>query len=123
MLELFEKFARRHQGWRQPLLILLVVSAAGFFLMVIGASAEALDSWLIPVVLLILWLLQFYSGLALFANVPPLLDEQQPLWPRLRRRLHRGCYHLFAWFMLAVTIAWAVTSFQLLMAWLRMAGA
>jgi hypothetical protein len=123
MLEQFEKFAGRHQGWRQPILLAMVVSAAGFFLMVIGASSEALDSWLIPVVLLMLWLLQFYSGLALFAHVPPLPEEHQPWWPRLRRRLHRGCYHLFAWFMLAVTVAWTVTSFQLLMAWLRMAAA
>jgi hypothetical protein len=122
MLELFEKFARRNQSWRQTLLVMLVLSAAGFFLMVIGAPAAALDAWLIPVVLLMLWLLLFYSGLVLFADVPSAPEMQLPLWPRLRRRLHRGSYHLFAWFMLAVTIAWTVTSLQLVMAWLRMAG-
>jgi hypothetical protein len=122
MLELFEKFARRNQSWRRPLLVMMVLSSAGFFLMVIGAPAAQLDRWLIPVVLLMLWLLQFYSGLALFAAVPLPLEAQQPFWPRLRRLLHRASYHLFAWFMLAVTIAWTVTSFQLVMAWLRMAG-
>jgi hypothetical protein len=121
MLELFEKFARRHQDWRQTLLVLLVMSAAGFFVMVISVSSATLDSWLIPVVLLMLWLLQFYSGLALFAQVPPRAEPQQAFGTRLRRRLHRACYHMFAWFMLLVTIAWAVTSVQLGMAWLRMA--
>lgn len=121
MLELFEKFARRHQNWRQPLLVMLVMSAAGFFVMVITVSSATLDDWLIPVVLLMLWLLQFYSGLALFAQVPALPDTHQTWSNRVRRRLHRACYHVFAWFMLLVTMAWAVTSFQLLMAWLRMA--
>lgn len=121
MLELFEKFARRHQDWRQTLLVLLVISAAGFFVMVISVSSATLDSWLIPVVLLMLWLLQFYSGLALFAQVPSRADPQLPFGPRLRRHAHRACYHLFAWFMLLVTLAWAITSVQLAMAWLRMA--
>lgn len=121
MLELFEKFARRHQGWRRPLLVLLVLSAAGFFALVVWASSAMLDQWLIPVVLLMLWLLQFYSGLSLFAVIPQRVDADAS-WPdRVSRRLHRLCYHLFAWFMLLVTLAWALTSLQLIMAWLRMA--
>lgn len=120
MLELFEKFARRHQGWRRPLLLLLVMSAGGFFALVATASSAMLDQWLIPVVLLMLWLLQFYSGLSLFAVIPPRVDMSEPWLYRLKRRLHRFCYHLFAWFMMLVTLAWALTSLQLMMAWFRM---
>src|SRR5690606_31121361 len=120
MLEQFENFARRHQDWRQPLLVMLVMSAAGFFLMVLGASAAALDLWLIPVVLLMLWLLLFSSARALFSYVPVPPESDQKFLLRLGRRLHRACYHLFAWLMPLVTIAWAVTGFQLVMAWVRM---
>lgn len=121
MLELFEKYARRHQGLRRPLLVLLVLSAGGFFSLVVWASSDMLDRWLIPVVLLMLWLLQFYSGLSLFTVIPPPVDAAEPWLQRTKRRLHRFCYHLFAWFMLLVTVAWGVTSLQLMMAWSRMA--
>jgi hypothetical protein len=120
MLELFEKFARRHQAWRRPLLLLLVITAAGFFALVATASSATLDLWLIPVVLLMLWLLQFYSGLSLFAVIPPRVDPAEPWLYRLKRRLVRFVYHLFAWFMMLVTLAWALTSLQLTMAWFRM---
>lgn len=119
MLELFEKFAQRHQPWRRPLLVALVLSAAGFFAIVTLASSESLDNWLIPSVLLVLWLLQFYSGLNLFAVVPAKADAKYNWRQRILRLLHRGCYHLFAWFMMLVTIAWALTSLQLIAAWLR----
>ena len=119
MLELFEKFARRHQAWRRPLLLLLVLSAGGFFALVATASSVMLDLWLIPVVLLMLWLLQFYSGLSLFAVIPPRVNPAEPWLYRLKSRLHRFCYHLFAWFMMLVTLAWALTSFQLIFAWFR----
>jgi hypothetical protein len=121
MLEMFEKFAQRHQAWRQPLLLALVLSAAGFFAIVTLASSSVLDSWLIPSVLLVLWLLQFYSGLNLFAVVPPRADPKQAWKNRFKRRVHRFCYHLFAWFMMLVTLAWALTSLQLMAAWLRIA--
>ncbi|MDP3516182.1 MAG: hypothetical protein Q8S94_03350 [Pseudohongiella sp.] len=119
MLELFEKFALRHQLWRRPLLVALVLSAAVFFAIVTLASSESLDDWLIPSVLLVLWLLQFYSGLNLFAVVPAKADPKQAWHKRIQRNLYRGCYHLFAWFMMLVTVAWAVTSLQLILAWLR----
>lgn len=119
MLELFEKFARRHQAWRRPLLLLLVLSAAGFFALVAVASSAMLDLWLIPVVLLMLWLLQFYSGLSLFAVIPRRPNPAEPWLQQLKSRLHRFCYHLFAWFMMLVTLAWALTSLQLIFAWFR----
>lgn len=121
MLELFEKFAQRHQAWRKPLLLALVLSGAIFFGIVTLASSSNLDNWLIPSVLLVLWLLQFYSGLNLFAVVPPKVDSKQAWKHRVKRRVHRFCYHLFAWFMMFVTLAWALTSLQLMAAWLRIA--
>jgi hypothetical protein len=66
-----------------------------------------------------LWLLQFYSGLSLFAVIPARVDATEPWLHRLKRRFFRFCYHLFAWFMMLVTIAWALTSLQLMLAWLR----
>jgi hypothetical protein len=121
MLELFEKFAQRHQAWRQPLLLALVMSGAVFFGIVTLVSSADLDKWLIPSILLVLWLLQFYSGLNLFAVVPPRADARLAWKLRIKRKAHRFCYHLFAWFMLLVTIAWALTSLQLIAAWLRIA--
>lgn len=120
MLELFEKFARRRQSWRQPLLLALVLSAGGFFALVTVAPTNMLDRVLIPLVLLILWLLLVYSSLNLFAVIPGTVDPAQPWLHRLKQSLYRLLYQLYAWFMLLVSLALVVTSLQLGMAWIRM---
>ena len=85
-----------------------------------GAPAGQQDRWLIPAVLVSVWLLLLASGLNMFARVPAMAGPEMSWWTRVKIRLHRGLYHLFAWFMLLVSLSLVVVTFQLSAAWLRM---
>ncbi|HDZ08635.1 hypothetical protein [Pseudohongiella sp.] len=120
MLVLFERFATRLQGLKWPtvlgLMVMLLITAWVFT----GASPELQDRWLIPAVLISVWLLLLLSGINMFARIPAMATPEMAWWARVKIRLHRGLYHLFAWFMLLVSLALVVVTFQLAAAWIRM---
>ncbi|MEX0738209.1 MAG: hypothetical protein WD071_02595 [Pseudohongiella sp.] len=120
MLVLFERFATRHQGLKWPAVLGLVIMMLVTAWVLAGASVPMQDRWLIPSVLATVWLLLLVSGLSMFASVPAMADSQMSWWHRVKTRLHRGLYHLFAWFMLLVSLSLVVVTFQLAAAWLRM---
>lgn len=120
MLVLFERFATRLQGLKWPVALGLVTMILVTAWVLAGASTTLQDRWLIPAVLVTLWLILLLSGLNMFAQVPAMAGTQMSWWPRVKNRLHRGLYHLFAWFMLLVSLALIVVSFQLTAAWIRM---
>jgi len=119
MLKRFENLAVRYRALRIPAWL-------GFFIMVgvsvwllTSASVSLQDRWLIPTVLLTVWLLLSGSALVLFAHVPRPPDSSLGLLASLGRRLQRLFFHLLAWFMLLVTLALLVVSGQLMLAWYR----
>lgn len=120
MLVLFERFANRLQGLKWPAVAGLIMMVMITVWVLAGAPAQLQDRWLIPSVLVSVWLLLLASGLNMFARVPAMAELQAPWWSRVKARLHRGLYHLFAWFMLLVSLSLVVVTFQLAGAWLRM---
>ena len=120
MLELFERFAARHLGYRWPVAVALIAMLVVCLWVLVGATAALQDRWLIPAVLVTLWLLLLLSGLNLFSRVPGQAGPQASWWARVTASIHRGLYHLFAWFLLLVSVSLIVISFQLTSAWLRM---
>lgn len=120
MLVLFERFATRLQGLQWPAVAGLIIMMLITAWVLAGASAELQDRWLIPVVLVSVWLLLLASGLNMFARVPAMAEVHMSWWTRVKIRLHRGLYHLFAWFMLLVSLSLVVVTFQLAAAWVRM---
>ena|SRR5690554_1364099 len=99
---------------------LAFVAMAGFCgWLLVAASVALQDRWLIPTVLVTLWLLLSGSALLLFSRVPAPANSRLSLMGRVGRRLQRLFFHLFAWFMLGVTLALLVVSAQLMLAWYR----
>lgn len=120
MLVLFERFAIRLQGLKWPAALGLIIMFFVTAWVLAGASVTLQDRWLIPAVLVTVWLLLLLSGLNMFARVPAMADAQMSWWARVKTKLHRGLYHLFAWFMLLVSLGLVVITFQLTAAWFRM---
>jgi len=120
MLVLFERFVARHQGFKWPVMLGLIIMMLVTAWVLAGASAQLQDRWLIPAVLATVWLLLLASGLSMFASVPVMADSRVSWWRRTKTRLHRGLYHLFAWFLLLVSLSLIVVTLQLTAAWVRM---
>lgn len=120
MLVLFERYATRLQGLKWPAVAGLIIMMLVTAWVLAGAPAALQDRWLIPAVLVSVWLLLLASGLNMFAQVPTAAEPQMSWWTRVKTRLHRGLYHLFAWFMLLVSLSLIVVTFQLTAAWFRM---
>lgn len=120
MLVLFERFAARHEGLKWPAVAGLIIMTAVTVWVLVGAPAGQQDRWLIPAVLVSVWLLLLASGLNMFARVPAMAESHLSWWARVKIRLHRGLYHLFAWFMLLVSLSLVVVTLQLTAAWFRM---
>jgi hypothetical protein len=120
MLELFEKLARRIKPYRMLIVLIFIAVCAAAIWVFLMASTELQDRWLIPIILALVWVLLVYSGLLLFAPVPA-ADAKAKRWrDRLSVTIKRGGYHLFAWFMVFVSAAVVIVTFQLSMAWIRM---
>jgi hypothetical protein len=120
MLELFEKLARRIKPYRMLIVLIFIAVCAAAIWVFLMASTELQDRWLIPIILALVWVLLVYSGLLLFAQVPA-ADAKAKRWrDRLSVTIKRGGYHLFAWFMVFVSAAVVIVTFQLSMAWIRM---
>ena len=119
MLVLFERFVAGSRWLRTPLLILFVLMLGVSAWMLVMAPIAMQDRWLIPAILLTLWLLLAFSCQLVFANVPAPDYEKLSWTGRIRRKLARAAFHLLAWAMGLISLALIVVSFQLLMAWLR----
>jgi NADH:ubiquinone oxidoreductase subunit 6 (subunit J) len=120
MLELFEKLARRIEPFRMLIVLMFIAVCVAAAWVLLMASAELQDRWLIPTILALVWVLLLYSGLLLFAQVPAAKTNATRWRDRLSVKIKRGGYHLFAWFMLLVSAAVVIVTFQLSMAWIRM---
>jgi hypothetical protein len=120
MLVLFEKLAKRLRPFKILILLVLILVSGAVAWVFLGMSAEDQDRWLIPAILALAWVLLLYSGVLLFAHVPTVGDRSEVWLDRMAAKFKRGCYHLFAWFMLLVSAAVLIVTFQLSMAWIRM---
>lgn len=119
MLRRYERLARQYRGWRIPIWLAFMVSAGFCGWLLLMASVSEQDRWLIPAVLVTLWLLLSGCSLLLFANVPGTGAHGTNFATRVIRRLYRLCFYILAWCMLLTTIALLVVSVQLLLAWYR----
>lgn len=119
MLRRFEDIARRYRVMRVPVWLAFIAMAGFCAWLLLAASVTLQDRWLIPTVLVTLWLLLSGSSLLLFSRVPAPANSRLSLMGRVGRRLQRLFFHLLAWFMLGVTLALLVVSAQLTLAWYR----
>jgi hypothetical protein len=119
MLVLFERYAARYKGLKWPAAVGLMIMLSITAWVLAGATADLLDRWLIPAVLASVWLLLLLSGLNMFAHVPAMARPEMSWWTRVKISLHRCLYHLFAWFLLLVSLSLIVVTFQLTTAWFR----
>lgn len=119
MLVLFENLVRRARWLKGPLLLAFLAMLGVSAWMILLAPVGIQDRWLIPVIVVTLWLLLSASAVLAFQDIPPPSYENLTWTGRIRRKLARLVFHLLAWFILIVSLALVVVSFQLMMAWYR----
>lgn len=119
MLVLFEKIAVSCSWLRVPVILAFVIMSSVCAWVLLLAPVAVQDRWLIPSLLLMLWLLMAVSVLLLFARVPDIHYQSLQWTGKIRRKLIRFFFHVLAWFMLTVSAALVVVSLQLMMAWYR----
>jgi hypothetical protein len=120
MLTLFEKLAAKLHSRLTFIVAALILALALLLWVLFATSADTQDRWLIPTVLFNAWLLLLFSGARLFTHVPRPASASESWHMRTGTRIRRFFYHLFAWFMLLVSVALVTVTMQLAMAWLRM---
>lgn len=120
MLEHLKRFAERFAILRCPALILSLLSLPLPVWIVLTSESHAQDIYLIPAVLMFIWLLLLYAFLSLFASVPERAPRDASVILRFRSGLRRAVYYTLALFMLLVSAALVMTTAQLIGAWVRM---
>ena len=120
MLEKLKDLAAKFSALRIPALILALPLMFLLAWILMTSNSRQQDIYLIPALLLFIWLLLLFSFLSLFAQVPAPAAVHQSWFNRMKAGLMRAFYYLVALFMLAVTAALLLTSMQLAGAWLRM---
>lgn len=122
MLTRLQRQASRFAGAAKPLLALSALVLAGIGVLLAGPSAAQREIFLIPALLVFVWLLLAFAFIQLFVSVPDLPPAGSGWLKRMSVSIRRGFYYLFAVLMLGVSIAVLVITFQLTMAWIRSYG-
>jgi len=120
MLESLQTYARRFYAARQPLLLLILATLAGLALILLFSGSHTQDMLMIPLLLLFIWVTMLFSCINLFAHVPRPANEETGWLSRLGRKLKRSVFYLFALIFLLISVGLVVTTFQLVMVWVRM---
>ncbi len=120
MLEQLKHFANTLAVLRIPSLLLAVLVLPIVVWIITASGSQSQEIYLIPAVILFVWLLFLYSFLSLFAEIPQALQGNNPWSARVRTAIKRGLYYFVAVFMLLITNALLITSLQLFGAWWRM---
>ncbi|ALO47661.1 hypothetical protein [Pseudohongiella spirulinae] len=119
MLVLFENLVRRTRWLKIPLLLAFLGMLGVSTWMILMAPVRVQDQWLIPTIVGTLWLLLSGSAMLAFQDIPQANYENLGWAGKIRRKLARLLFHMLAWFILIVSLALIVVSFQLMMAWYR----
>ena len=77
------------------------------------------DIYLIPNIIVFLWLLSTYMFVGSFATVPIKSDQPTKFFEKIRFSLHRAWYHFLGFAFLGVTGLILFISSRLLIIWLR----
>ena len=104
--------------WFKPFTYLIGVGFLCLFIYTLLVSdSSAQDVYLIPSIVGILWCLIFNILITLFRVVPSKPDAKAKLFVKLKARLDRGIYYLFALIFIVLSIAVLVMSFRLFGIW------
>lgn len=117
VLILLQTIARRLAWLNRPLLLLVMALPVIIGLLLLSSPADGQDAWLIPSLLLFLWILLLYTGINLFADVPPPATADQPWHRRAGVSLRRGLYYILATLAVLLAVATIVTTYQLASVW------
>jgi energy-coupling factor transporter transmembrane protein EcfT len=117
MIDYLSAFSRK-VVWLQPLFFCTTVAAIFVFAYVVlsGNSADK-EVYIIPCIVGLLWSLVCLVLLFAFPHVPPQPENQQRFYSRLKIRLARGCYYVFAVFFVVLSASAILLTFKLLNVW------
>lgn len=119
MLVLLENIAAVLSRVRRVIQALFLLSAVWTAWLLLAASVAVQDQWLIPGIVLTLWLLMAMSVILLFRRPATLNEETAGRWQRFRAKIGRWLMQGFAWVVIGICLALVVISLQLTMNWFR----
>lgn len=118
MLDKFQRVASKLIGLQFPVLLATVICAIFIVNALVVPAGGGLEAWLMPVVVLLLWLLSLYSFIALFRHVPMQANPADRFFVRVKQHVLRGFYWLFLAGFCVVVIVSVATSFRLVTVWI-----
>ena len=117
MIDYLSAFSRK-VVWLKPLFFCTTIAAIILFayLVLSGNSADT-EVYIIPSIVGLLWSLVCLILLFAFPHVPPQPESQQRFYSRLKTRLARGCYYIFALLFIVLSTSAVLLTFKLLNVW------
>lgn len=119
MLVLLENMASALSRINRLIQLFFIVSLAATAWLLIAAPVAMQDQWLIPGIVLTLWLLMAMSITVLFRRQARMNEETAGRWQRIRAKMGRWLMQGLAWLVIGICLALVIISFQLTMNWFR----
>ena len=119
MLVLLENIASVLSRINRMIQLFFLLSLAATAWLLIAAPVGMQDQWLIPGIVLTLWLLMAMSITVLFRKPAVLETETAGRWQRIRAKMGRWLMQGLAWIVIGICVALVIISLQLTMNWFR----
>lgn len=119
MLVLLENIAAVLSRVSRLIQLGFLLAAAWTAWLLLAASVAMQDQWLIPGIVLTLWLLMAMSVTVLFRRPATLDVKTAGRWQRIRAKMGRWLMQGLAWVVIGICLALVVISLQLTMNWIR----
>ncbi len=119
MLVLLEKIASALSRIKRLIQICFLVALGSTAWLLTAAPVATQDQWLIPGIVLSLWLLMAMSITVLFRQPAQRAEELTGWWQHTRAKMGRWLMQGFAWIVIGICLALVIISLQLAMNWFR----
>ncbi len=118
MIERLQRIATFLHQFRLGIFVLGIVSLGVFSISLFETPWVNGDIWLIPGLLALCWSLALYSVIALFQHIPVKVDKSESWRIRTSNLIRRGTLWLAGFFLLLLSGALLIFSYQLLRTWI-----
>lgn len=119
MLVLLEKIASVLSRIKRLIQLCFLLALGGTAWLLTVAPVAMQDQWLIPGIVLTMWLLMAMSVMVLFRQPVPLNDDSAGWWQRTKAKMGQWLMQGLAWIVIGICLALVIISLQLAMNWFR----
>jgi len=119
MLVLLEKIASVMSRIKSLIQLCFLLALTGTAWLLAAAPVAMQDQWLIPGIVLTMWLLMAMSITVLFRQPAQVNGEPEGSWHHTKAKMGRWLMQVLAWIVIGICLALVIISLQLAMNWFR----